>query len=92
MYYNETFSPVAKSGTIRSVITMAAIAGKVLTQFDVSTVFLYGELEEEIYMHQPQGYNKFWNKTFFPVSFLIYVLKGVKHIHACLYGLLARGS
>jgi hypothetical protein len=48
---------VAKSGTIRSVIAVAANEGMSLLQFDVSTAFLYGELEEDIYMEQPEGYS-----------------------------------
>ena len=55
--YDQTFSPVAKSGTIRSVLSIAANEGMLLRQFDVSTAFLYGNLEEEIYMEQPEGFN-----------------------------------
>ena len=54
--YSQTFSPVAKSSTIRSVIAVAASENMYLSQFDVSTAFLYGELEEDIYMVQPEGY------------------------------------
>lgn len=55
--YDETFSPVAKMTTIRSVLSVAANEGLKLTQFDVSTAFLYGSLNEEIYMNQPDGYS-----------------------------------
>lgn len=54
--YSQTFSPVAKLGTIRSVLSIAASEKMHLIQFDVSTAFLYGDLEEIIYMKQPEGY------------------------------------
>jgi transposase InsO family protein len=54
--YSETFSPVAKMGTIRSILSIAASEKMHLIQFDVSTAFLYGELEETVFMRQPQGY------------------------------------
>lgn len=54
--YSETFSPVAKMGTIRALLSLAASKGMHLSQFDVSTAFLYGELEEDIFMKQPDGF------------------------------------
>ena len=54
--YTETFSPVAKLGTIRAVLSIAAEEKMHLVQFDVSTAFLYGDLEETIYMEQPEGF------------------------------------
>jgi transposase InsO family protein len=54
--YKETFSPVAKLATIRSILSVAANEGLHLGQFDVTTAFLYGELEECIFMQQPPGY------------------------------------
>ena len=39
------------------VISVAASEGLKLSQFYVKTAFLYGELEDEIYMHQPEGYD-----------------------------------
>ena len=41
---------------IRSVLNIAASEDMQLAQFDVSTAFLYGELEKSIYMQQPEGY------------------------------------
>lgn len=55
--YCETYSPVARFETIRALISVAANENLELTQFDVKTAFLYGSLEEEIYMKQPQGYD-----------------------------------
>ena len=55
--YSETFSPVAKLATIRSVFSIAASERMYLKQFDVSTAFLYGELSETVYMQQPEGYS-----------------------------------
>lgn len=55
--YNETFSPVARFDTIRSVLSVAANEQLKLAQFDVKTAFLNGIIEEEIYMSQPEGFN-----------------------------------
>lgn len=54
--YCETYSPVAKLGTIRTVLSIAAEERMHLTQFDVSTAFLYGSLDEAIFMKQPDGF------------------------------------
>lgn len=54
--YEETFSPVVKFTSVRSILAMAAAEGLKTKQFDVTTAFLYGELSEDIYMKQPQGY------------------------------------
>jgi hypothetical protein len=54
--YNETFSPVARSDTIRTVLSVAANEKLKLVTFNVKTAFLYGKLDEVIYMKQPPGY------------------------------------
>jgi len=61
--YDETFSPVANLASIRAVLSVAAKQNMTLTQFDVATAFLYGNLEEEIYMKQPEGYEDTTNKV-----------------------------
>ena len=54
--YNETFSPVARFDTIRAVLSVPVSEKLKLMTFDVKTAFLYGTLDEIIYMKQPQGY------------------------------------
>ena len=54
--YDETFSPVVRFESIRTVIAVAAQNGLTLHQMDVKTAFLNGELEEDIYMQQPEGF------------------------------------
>ena len=54
--YEETFNPVAKIATICTIITVAASNGWVLHHMDVKNAFLHGDLQEEVYMEQPQGY------------------------------------
>ena len=55
--YVETFSPVARYETIRTLLAVAANKNLILKQFDFGTAFLNGELEKEIYMHQPDGFS-----------------------------------
>ena len=54
--FEETFSPVARMVTVRAVISIAASKRWKLYQMDVPNAFLNGELEEEVYMEQPDGY------------------------------------
>jgi hypothetical protein len=52
----DTYSPVARLTTIHTLIAMVASYGLIIHQMDVKTAFLNGELDEEIYMDQPEGF------------------------------------
>lgn len=54
--YNETYAPVVSYSTLRILFALSAIEDLELEQMDVKTAFLYGDLEEEVYMRQPPGY------------------------------------
>ena len=54
--YDETFSPVVRSESVRSVIALASKNGLRMHQMDITTAFLNGNLEEEVYMKQPEGF------------------------------------
>jgi transposase InsO family protein len=54
--FDEIFAPVVKMTSIRTVLSMAANMNLEIEQLDVKTAFLHGELEEEIYMQQPEGF------------------------------------
>ncbi|CAI7812042.1 unnamed protein product [Closterium sp. NIES-53] len=55
--YKELFAPVVKPTTLRTLLAGAAIKGWVVKQMDVTTAFLNGVLEEEIFMAQPEGFD-----------------------------------
>ncbi|RVW23482.1 Retrovirus-related Pol polyprotein from transposon TNT 1-94 [Vitis vinifera] len=56
--YTEVFAPVARWDTIRMVIALTARNGWSVYQLDVKSAFLHGELNEAVFIEQPQGYEK----------------------------------
>ncbi|GJQ93834.1 zinc finger, CCHC-type containing protein [Tanacetum coccineum] len=54
--YFDTYAPVARITTIRLLLALAAIHNLVIHQMDVKTTFLNGDLDEEVYMKQPEGF------------------------------------
>jgi len=58
MDYDETFCPVVRQESLRTLVATALQKGLKLHQIDVSTAFLNGTLQEEVYMQQPEGFVK----------------------------------
>jgi hypothetical protein len=56
--YEEIFSPVVRHTSIRAVLALVAHYDMALEQMDVNTAFLHGDLEEQIYMEQPEGFSQ----------------------------------
>ncbi|GMJ01569.1 hypothetical protein HRI_003826100 [Hibiscus trionum] len=54
--YQETFSPVTKQVTVRTIIALASMNNWPLYQMDVFNAFLQGDLYEEVYMSMPEGF------------------------------------
>ncbi|CAI7753023.1 unnamed protein product [Closterium sp. NIES-54] len=55
--YKELFAPVVKPTTLRTLLAGAVLKGWVVKQMDVTTAFLNGVLEEEIFMAQPERFD-----------------------------------
>ncbi|GJR43097.1 kinase-like domain, phloem protein 2-like protein [Tanacetum coccineum] len=70
--YNEIFSPVVRHTSICVLLSLAAHHDLELEQLDVKTAFLHGNLEEEIYMRQPEGFISL--RRWAPSRSLIYLL------------------
>uniref|UniRef100_A0A8R7PAF0 Reverse transcriptase Ty1/copia-type domain-containing protein n=1 Tax=Triticum urartu TaxID=4572 RepID=A0A8R7PAF0_TRIUA len=73
--YEETFAPVAKMSSVRTLISCASNLSWDLHQLDVKNAFLHGDLQEEIYMHIPPGFDTAQTKD------------KVLRLHRSLYGL-----
>ena len=54
--FKETFAPTVRYSTIRIILAIAALEDLELRSLDISHAYLNGELEEEIYMRQPEGF------------------------------------
>ncbi|KAL0419254.1 UNVERIFIED_CONTAM: Retrovirus-related Pol polyprotein from transposon TNT 1-94 [Sesamum radiatum] len=74
--YFDTYSPVARLTTIRVLIALASVYNLSIHQMDVKTAFLYGELKEEMYMDQPEGFVAHGNER--KVCKLVKPLYGLK--------------
>ncbi len=56
--YKETFSPVVKVQSIRLLLAISVNEGLFVHHVDISTAFLYGILDEDVYIEPPQGLRK----------------------------------
>ena len=61
--YFETFAPVVRYESVRCVLSLAAAKKMTVHQFDVKTAFLHGDIDEEVYMEQPAGYEDGTNRV-----------------------------
>ncbi|GKA67384.1 ribonuclease H-like domain-containing protein [Tanacetum coccineum] len=74
--FDETFSPVVKMSTVRCVVALSVTNNWPLFQLDVNNAFLYGDLDEDIYMTIPKGFASKDNKN--KVCKLVKSLYGLK--------------
>ncbi|XP_075475779.1 uncharacterized protein LOC142511839 [Primulina tabacum] len=81
--YTEVFAPVARLDTIRVVISLAALRGWTIYQLDVKSAFLHGELNEEVFVQQPPGYEQKGNEQ--KVYRLKKALYGLKQVPRAWY-------
>ena len=56
--FDEIFTPIVKMTSIRTVLSIAANMNLEREKLDVKTTFLHGDVEEEIYMQQPEGFEE----------------------------------
>ena len=77
--YFDTYSPVTRITSIRMLIAIAALHNLEMHQMNVKTVFLNGELNEEIYMDQSEGFISLGQEK--KVCRLVKSLYGLKKAH-----------
>ena len=56
--FNETFAPTCRPETFRTVLAIAASRKVSIEQMDVKSAYLHSEIQEEIYLEQPEGFEK----------------------------------
>lgn len=54
--YHDMFTPTEKLVTVKTLLSMAVKRDWAIHQLDVNNAFLYGDLNEQIYMKIPQGF------------------------------------
>ncbi|CAL8988835.1 unnamed protein product, partial [Prunus brigantina] len=81
----DTYSPVTRITSIRMLIAIAAVYNMEIHQMDVKTTFLNGDLEEEIYMEQPEGFVVEGEEAEWLRNFLEDILIWPKPVTICIH-------
>jgi hypothetical protein len=61
--FHENHAPVVNDTTFRLALALKLLLGLQSEQFDIETAFLYGDLEEDIWMEFPEGYSRYLAET-----------------------------
>jgi hypothetical protein len=56
--FSETFAPTAKWAALRAILALAALEDLELESVDISSAFLNGDLDADVYMQQPEGFEQ----------------------------------
>ena len=71
--FSEVFAPTAKWAALRAILALSALKDLELYSIDISTAFLNGDMEHDVYMQQPEGFEEYFGPGF--------VLKLIKSIY-----------
>ncbi|GJZ66674.1 putative ribonuclease H-like domain-containing protein, partial [Tanacetum coccineum] len=90
--YDEVFAPVARIEAIRIFLAFASYMGFIVYQMDVKSAFLYGTIDEEVYVSQPLGFvdPKFPKKVYKVVKALYGLHQAPRAWYATLYTFLLK--
>lgn len=78
--FNQVFAPTTKWAALRAIFALAAIEDLELHSLDISNAFLNGELDHEVYMQQPEGFEEYFGAGFvLKLQKALYELKQAGH-------------
>ena len=98
--FSEVFAPTAKWAALRAILALSALEDLELYSVDISTAFLNGDMEHDVYMQQPEGFEEYFGPGFvLKLIKSIYGLKQAsrswnKHFDKCIktYGFVKNGE
>jgi Reverse transcriptase (RNA-dependent DNA polymerase) len=82
--FKKTFAPTVRYATIHTILAIAALKDLELCSMDISHAYLNGELEEDIFMQQPERFKVGRAEYVCKLRKLLYGLKQADRVHSCL--------
>ena len=91
--YDEVFAPVAKSTTLRALLTIAGREKMIVNHYDIQSAYLNADVSHEVYMKQPDGYVHGKNNLVCKLNKNLYGLKqGANEWNKKLHDILSKNS